>query len=116
MNKLSIKKDDLVVVLSGKDKGKQGKILSVLPKESKVVVEGVNVVSRHTKPRKQGDQGGIIKKEAPIYACKVQKVRRSAPSATSPPASATRSRVTRRSASARSAAPRSKRGGVNYHG
>ena len=74
MNKLSIKKDDLVVVLSGKDKGKQGKILSVLPKESKVVVEGVNVVSRHTKPRKQGDQGGIIKKEAPIYACKVQKV------------------------------------------
>ena len=66
MNKLSIKKDDLVVVLSGKDKGKQGKILSVLPKESKVVVEGVNVVSRHTKPRKQGDQGGIIKKEEKV--------------------------------------------------
>ena len=74
MNKLSIRKDDTVIVLSGKDKGKQGKVLSVLPKESKVVVEGVNVVSRHTKPRKQGDQGGIIKKEAPIYACKVQRV------------------------------------------
>ncbi len=108
MNKMSIKKDDLVVVLSGKDKGKQGKILSVLPKESKVIVEGVNVATRHTKPRKQGEQGGIVKREAPIYACKVQKV---CPKCNKP---ATRSRVTRRSASARSAAPRSKRGGVNY--
>ena len=74
MKKMSIKKDDLVVVLSGKDKGKQGKILEVMPKEGKVVVEKINVVSRHTKPRKQGDQGGILKKEAPIYACKVQRV------------------------------------------
>ena len=74
MNKMSIKKDDLVVVLSGKDKGKQGKVLEVMPKSGKVVVEKVNVVSRHTKPRKQGDQGGILKKEAPIYACKVQRV------------------------------------------
>ena len=74
MKKMSIKKDDLVVVLSGKDKGKQGKVLEVMPKERKVVVEKVNVVSRHTKPRKQGDQGGILKKEAPLYACKVQKV------------------------------------------
>ncbi len=74
MNKMSIKKDDLVVVLSGKDKGKQGKVLTVLPKENKVVVEKVNVVSRHTKPRRQGEEGGILKKEAPIYACKVQKV------------------------------------------
>ena len=74
MNKMSIKKDDLVVVLSGKDKGKQGKVLEVMPKGGKVVVEKVNVVSRHTKPRKQGDQGGILKKEAPIYACKVQRV------------------------------------------
>ena len=53
MNKMSIKKDDLVVVLSGKDKGKQGKVLSVLPKESKVIVEKVNIVSRHTKPQVQ---------------------------------------------------------------
>ena len=51
MNKMSIKKDDLVVVLSGKDKGKQGKVLEVMPKSGKVVVEKVNVVSRHTKPR-----------------------------------------------------------------
>ena len=74
MKKMSIKKDDLVVVLSGKDKGKQGKVLEVQPKSGKVVVENINVVSRHTKPRKQGDQGGILKKEAPIYACKVQRV------------------------------------------
>ena len=74
MKKMSIKKDDLVVVLSGKDKGKQGKILEVMPKEGKVVVEKINVVSRHQKPRKQGEQGGIMKKEAPIYACKVQRV------------------------------------------
>ena len=74
MNKMSIKKDDLVVVLSGKDKGKQGKVLEVMPKSSKVIVEKVNVVSRHTKPRKQGEEGGIIKKEAPLYACKVMRV------------------------------------------
>ena len=81
MNKMSIRKDDLVVVLSGKDKGKQGKdkgkqgkVLEVMPKSGKVVVEKINVVSRHTKPRKQGEQGGILKKEAPIYACKVQRV------------------------------------------
>ena len=74
MNKMSIKKDDTVVVLSGKDKGKKGKVLSVDPKAGKVIVEKVNVVSRHTKPRKQGEQGGILKKEAPIYACKVQRV------------------------------------------
>ena len=74
MNKMSIKKDDLVVVLSGKDKGKQGKVLEVQPKTGKVIVENVNMVSRHTKPRKQGEEGGILKKEAAIYACKVQKV------------------------------------------
>ena len=74
MNKMSIKKDGLVVVLSGKDKGKQGKVLEVMPKSSKVIVEKVNVVSRHTKPRRQGEEGGIIQKEAPIYACKVQTV------------------------------------------
>ena len=74
MNKMSIKKDDLVVVLSGKDKGKQGKVLGTIPSEAKVVVEGINKVTCHIKPRKQGDQGGILKKEAPIYACKVQRV------------------------------------------
>ena len=74
MNTMSIKKDDLVVVLSGKDKGKQGKVLAVLPSESKVIVEGVNVATKHKKPTSQTDQGGIVKKEAPIYACKVQRV------------------------------------------
>ena len=74
MNKMSIKKGDVVVVLSGKDKGKQGKVLEVMPKSGKVIVEKINVVSRHTKPRKQGEEGGILKKEAPMYACKVQKV------------------------------------------
>ena len=74
MNKMSIKKDDLVIVLSGKDKGKQGKVLAAMPADRQVIVEGINVVSRHTKPRKQGEEGGILKKEAAIYACKVQKV------------------------------------------
>ena len=74
MNKMSIKKGDLIVVLSGKDKGKQGKVLEAMPKTGKVVVEGINIVTRHAKPRKQGEQGGLLKKEAPMYACKVQKV------------------------------------------
>ena len=74
MNKMSIKKDDLVLVLSGKDKGKEGLVLEAMPKAGKVIVEGINIVSRHTKPRKQGEEGGILKKEAPIYACKVQRV------------------------------------------
>ncbi len=74
MNKMSIKKNDTVLVLSGKDKGKQGKVLEVMPRDGKVIVEKVNVVSRHQKPRRQGEEGGIIQKEAPIYACKVQRV------------------------------------------
>ena len=57
---MNIKKDDKVVVLSGKDKGKQGKVLEVMPKSGKVVVEKVNVVSRHAKPRKQGEQSGLF--------------------------------------------------------
>lgn len=72
--KMSIKKDDTVVVLSGKDKGKKGKVMEVMPESRKVVVEGVNVVSRHTKPRQQGDEGGILKKSAPMYVCKVMRV------------------------------------------
>ena len=71
---MNIKKDDKVIVLSGKDKGKQGKVLSVIPSESKVVVEGVNVATKHKKATSQTEQGGIVKKEAPIYACKVQRV------------------------------------------
>lgn len=74
MNKISIKKDDTIVVLSGKDKGKKGKVLFTLPKSGKIVVENINMVSRHTKPKKQGDQTGILRKEAPIYACKVMRI------------------------------------------
>ena len=69
MKNMSIRKDDIVIVLSGKDKGKKGKVLTVMPKDGKVIVEKVNVISRHQKPRKQGEEGGIIKREAPIYAC-----------------------------------------------
>ena len=68
---MNIKRDDKVIVLSGKDKGKEGKVLSVDPKAGKVIVEGVSVASKHSKPRKQGEKGGIIKVETPIYACKV---------------------------------------------
>ena len=71
---MNIRKDDKVVVLSGKDKGKEGKILSADPKALKVIVEGVNVATKHQKPRKQGEEGGIIKVETPIYAAKVQLV------------------------------------------
>jgi len=71
---MNIKRDDKVVVISGKDKGKEGKVLVVNPKAGKIIVEGVNVASKHQKPRKQGEEGGIIKLETPIYACKVMVV------------------------------------------
>ena len=74
MNSLKIKKNDKVVVLSGKDKGKEGKVLSADPKGGKLIVEGVNVATKHQKPKNQQDQGGIIKTETPIYACKVMVV------------------------------------------
>ena len=72
--KLHVKKGDTVVVLSGKDKGKQGKIISAMPKAGKVVVEGINKVKRHSKPSLKVPQGGIITKEMPLHACKVQLV------------------------------------------
>ena len=71
---MNIRKDDKVVVISGKDKGKEGKILTADPKAMKVIVEGVNVATKHQKPRKQGEEGGIIKINTPIYASKVQLV------------------------------------------
>ena len=72
--KVHVKTGDTVVVLSGKDKGKQGKVLQVSPKEGKVIVEGLNVVTKHVKPRRQGEQGGIVEAEAAMYASKVQLV------------------------------------------
>ena len=71
---MKIKKDDKVVVLAGKDKGKQGKVLIADPKGGKVVVEGVNVATKHQKPQGQNKEGGIIKIETPIYVSKVQLV------------------------------------------
>ena len=68
---MNIKKNDTVIVLSGKDKGVKGKVLVAMPAENKVIVEKVNVATCHTKPRKQGETGGIVKKETPIRACKV---------------------------------------------
>ena len=74
MKKMSIRKDDTVIVLSGKDKGKQGKVLGTVPGSLKVVVEGINMVTCHVKPRKQGETGGIVQREAAMYASKVQVV------------------------------------------
>ncbi|MDO5124263.1 MAG: 50S ribosomal protein L24 [Eubacteriales bacterium] len=72
MNNVHVKTGDTVVVISGKDKGKKGKVLAVSPKEGKIIVEKVNMVSKHVKPRKMGEQGGIVKAESAFYACKAQ--------------------------------------------
>ena len=65
--KIHIKKGDTVYVNSGESKGKQGRVLQVMRKEYKAIVEGINMVSKHTKPNSQYPQGGIIKKEAPVH-------------------------------------------------
>ena len=70
--KLNIKTDDTVVVISGNDKGKRGKVIATSPKEGKVIVSGVHIVHKHTKPRRQGESGGIVDVEGAIYASKVQ--------------------------------------------
>ena len=67
MSKLHIKKNDTVVVLAGQDKGKTGKVLKVLVDENRALVEGVNMVSKSTKPSAKNPQGGIVKQEAPIH-------------------------------------------------
>ena len=72
--KLHVKKGDTVQILSGKNKGKQGKIISAQPDKAKVVVEGINKVKRHSKPSMKVPQGGIISKEMPLHVCKVQLV------------------------------------------
>ena len=72
--KMSIKKGDTVLVIAGKDKGKTGKVLETSPKESKVLVDGVNIVTKHKKPKSQQDKGGIVKKPAAIEASNVQVV------------------------------------------
>lgn len=66
-----IRKDDTVVVIAGKDKGRQGRVLKVLPKENRIVVEGVNMAKRHTAPNVATPQGGVIAKEAPLHISNV---------------------------------------------
>ena len=67
MGKLHIKKGDIVIVNTGVNKGQEGKVLEVFPEKQRAIVEGVNMVSKHTKPNAESPQGGIIKKEAPIH-------------------------------------------------
>ena len=74
MNKVHVKSGDTVVILSGKDKGKKGKVLEVSPKEQKVIVEGYNMVTKHVKPTRAGQAGGIVKAEGALYASKVMAV------------------------------------------
>ena len=71
MASMHIKKGETVVVLSGDDKGAEGEVLAVSPEEGKVLVKGVNIIHKHVKPRKQGDNGGIIDAEGAIYASNV---------------------------------------------
>ena len=74
-----IRKDDTVIVLAGKDKGRSGKVLKVLTKEERVVVEGVNMIKRHTKPDVAHPQGGVISKEAAIHVSNVAYVHKGKP-------------------------------------
>ncbi len=74
MNNLNVKRDDMVVVISGKDKGKKGKIIASFPSKNRVAVQGANMVVRHKKPRKQGEPGGRIEHEGTIDASNVMLV------------------------------------------
>lgn len=70
--KLNIRKGDMVQVIAGDDKGKKGRVIEVIAASNRVMVEGINIVSRHTKPNAQNQQGGIIKKEAPVNISNVK--------------------------------------------
>ena len=74
MAKLHIKKDDTVVVIAGDSKGVKGKVIAAAPEEGKVIVAGAEIVSKHTKARRQGENSSIVKTEAALYASKVQLV------------------------------------------
>ena len=71
-NKVHVKTGDEVIVINGKNRGMKGKVLQVSPSEGKVIVEGVNIVPKHVKPRKMGEAGGLVKAESALYASKVQ--------------------------------------------
>lgn len=70
---MHIKKNDSVIILSGDDKGKTGKVLQAFPRDAQVVVEGINVVKKHERPRKQGQKGQVVERPMPIAASKVAK-------------------------------------------
>ncbi len=74
MNKLNVKKDDTVIVISGQDEGKKGKILSADPAKESVKVQGVNMITKHVKPRRQGEAGGRIEQEGNIHVSNVMLV------------------------------------------
>ncbi len=74
MNKIHVKTGDEVMIISGKDKGKTGKVLQVSPTEQKVIVEGCNMVTKHVKARQQGQLSGIVKAEGAMYASKVMPI------------------------------------------
>jgi large subunit ribosomal protein L24 len=69
---MKIKKGDTVLIIRGKDRGKSGKVVKVIPKENKIVVEGLNLVKKHVKPKRQGEKGKIIEIPAPLYISKVK--------------------------------------------
>ena len=70
--KIHVKTGDTVIVLNGKDRGKKGKVIQVSPTEGKIIVEGINIVTKHVKPRQMGQPGGMMKAESALYADKVQ--------------------------------------------
>ena len=73
-NKLHVKKDDTVIVITGKDKGKKGRVIAAYPRENRVLVEGVNMVKKHASPSQANPQGGIIEQEAPIHVSNVMHI------------------------------------------
>ena len=74
MNKVHVRTGDEVIVINGKYNGQKGKVLQVAPAEGKVIVEGINIITKHVKPRRMGEAGGLIKAESALYADKVQLV------------------------------------------
>jgi large subunit ribosomal protein L24 len=74
MSAAKIKKGDLVEIISGKDKGKRGRVLKVWPKKKKIIVEGLNLVVKHLKPRREGEKGQKVQVPAPLLICKVKLV------------------------------------------
>lgn len=74
MSKVHVKSGDKVIIISGRDKGKEGKVLQVSPSEGKVIVEGCNMATKHVKPRRVGESGGLVQAETAIYSSKVMLV------------------------------------------